>query len=183
MIYKSGFTLIESIIVMVIIAIAMISLTTLLFPQISRSADPNYQVRASALGQSLMSQILARGFDQESDFDGDVIRCSSTDVGAPNCSGSTGSSLTLGSDTGEVAPNYNDVDDYIGCWEPGGAGSCNDLDLIVQSSSSTYKNFNVVITVAYDNTNFTDWSMKLITLTITASNQTPITFRAFRGNY
>ncbi|CAH0541574.1 type IV pilus modification PilV family protein [Vibrio marisflavi] len=179
----TGFTLVEAIVSMVIIAIAIIGLTTVLFPQIARSGDPNYQVRAAALGQSLMSQILGRGFDEESDFDGDYIRCSSSDTGSTDCTGSDSSSISLGSDTGESAPNFDDVDDYTGCWEPDGTNGCGDLNLLVEDSSTTYKNFNVTISVAYDNSDYEDWSMKLITMTISASNQTPISFKAFRGNY
>jgi len=178
-----GFTLVESIIVMVIIGFAIVSLTTVLFPQIARSGDPNYQVRAAALGHSLMSQILGRGFDEESDFDGDYIRCSASDTGSTGCTGSDSSSVALGSDTGESAPNFDDVDDYIGCWEPDGTNGCGNLNLLLKDSATTYKNFNVTISVAYDNADFEDWSMKLITLTISASNQPPITFKAFRGNY
>lgn len=177
-----GLTLIESIIAMVIIAIAIGSLTSLLYPQIARSGNLNYQSRAAALGQSLMAQILARNFDQESDVNGGYIRCSSSDSGSTDCTGSDASSVALGSDS-ETAPSYNDVDDYIGCWEPDATNGCQDLNLLVQDSSTTYRNFNVVISAAYDNSQFENWSMKLITVTISASNQTPITFRAFRGNY
>ncbi len=75
---QQGFTLIESIVAMVIIAIAMVTLISFLYPQIERSATPHYQTRAAHLGQSLLSQILARGFDHNSDFDGGKKRCGKT---------------------------------------------------------------------------------------------------------
>lgn len=100
-----GFTLIESIIVMVILAFAMITISNFLVPQIARSANPHYQVRAAALGQSVMSIILARGFDENSDFNGGDIRCGETALSGAACSSE------LKNEETEII-SYNDVDDY-----------------------------------------------------------------------
>ncbi|RTZ14317.1 type II secretion system protein [Vibrio aquaticus] len=174
-----GFTLIESVIVIVIMGIAMLTITSFLVPQITRSADPHYQTRAAALGQSAMSMILARGFDQQSDFIGGAIRCSSSDIGSTNCTGTTGSSIPLGPDSGETIATYNDVDDYIGCWEPNGTNSCQDLNLLVGDSATTYHNVRLDVEVVYQDAP----SLKQITMTVSASNQQPLTFVALRGNY
>lgn len=174
-----GFTLIESVIVIVVMGIAMLTITSFLVPQITRSADPHYQTRAAALGQSAMSMILARGFDQQSDFVGGAIRCSSSDNGSIDCTGTAGSAIALGPDTGEAVPNYNDVDDYIGCWEPNGTNSCQDLNLLIGDTATTYHNFRLDIDVVYQNAP----SLKQITMTVSASNQQPLTFVALRGNY
>lgn len=72
---SSGMTLIEMIIAIVLMGIAMVAFTSFLVPQIRDSAIPHYQTRAAALGQGFMSQILSRGFDQWSDFDGGTVRC------------------------------------------------------------------------------------------------------------
>ncbi len=47
---QQGMTLIESIVAMVLIAVAMVTLTSLLFPNVKNSAAPHYQTRAIALG-------------------------------------------------------------------------------------------------------------------------------------
>ena len=75
-----GFTLIESIVVIVVMGIAMLTITSFLVPQVSRSADPHYQTRAAALGQSVMTLILARKFDQFTGNLGGFPLCSSSHI-------------------------------------------------------------------------------------------------------
>lgn len=171
-----GFTLVESVIVIVVMGIAMLTITSFLVPQVSRSADPHYQTRTAALGQSVMTQILARKFDQNSGDQGGIPRCSSTDAGSTACTALG----NFGIDTGETDNNpdaYNDVDDFHGCWEPLATNGCRDLNLLVGGSS--YLNFRVDIDVTYAITN----QLKRIRLTVSASDQTPIVLNAYRGNY
>ena len=76
---QSGFTLIEGIITIVILGIAMVTLTSFLFPQVERSAAPYYQARAAAIGNAFLNEILSRNFDENSDPFGDsVVRCGET---------------------------------------------------------------------------------------------------------
>ncbi|ANS84398.1 hypothetical protein VSVS12_00601 [Vibrio scophthalmi] len=180
-----GFTLIESIIVMVIMALVMVTMTSFLLPQVSQSADPHYQSRAKALGQSLMTQILARNFDQNSLELGGAVRCSSSDSGSKICSGLTGSTLALGKDAGEIPATFNDVDDFIGCWSAD--ASCgNDLyQLISPGANSAYHNFQITIHVVYPLNSSSEMikETKKITLVVEAGTQAPIEFIAYRGNY
>lgn len=185
-----GFTLVESIVAMVIIGLAMVVLISFLYPQVERSATPHYQTRAANLGQSLMSQILARGFDNNSDFDGGAIRCgeNKSDGTATTCS------TVLGSD-GENSPaQFNDVDDYIGCWYGENASECgsettkNPLTNILGTNvAANYRHFKVFIAVDYVNSAFQPVSaiteMKRIELTIDTGNYGRYTFVAYRGNY
>ncbi|EMP4394859.1 prepilin-type N-terminal cleavage/methylation domain-containing protein [Vibrio fluvialis] len=180
-----GFTLVESIVAMVIIGLAMVVLISFLYPQVERSATPHYQTRAANLGQSLMSQILARGFDNNSDFDGGAIRCGEA---------STTCSSLLGPE-GESSPaQFNDVDDYIGCWYGDNASECgsettkNPLTNILGTNvAANYRHFTVFITVNYANSAFQPVSaiteMKRIELTIDTGNYGRYTFVAYRGNY
>ncbi len=59
---KNGFTLIESIIVIVLLGFAMLAFSTFLAPQSALSGQVNYSNRASALGQSIMTDLLARDY-------------------------------------------------------------------------------------------------------------------------
>ncbi|EKO3870807.1 type II secretion system protein [Vibrio harveyi] len=194
-----GMTLIEMIIAIVLMGIAMVAFTSFLVPQIRDSALPHYQMRAAALGQGFMSQILARGFDQWSDFDGGVIRCEEASPNPHPDNPSNSCSATLGVDTkyGEISNNpstFNDVDDYIGCWStPTTVGQCQGAkrgsiaDVLGKSGEDKYRNFRVEVGVAYDNlstaktTGITNY--KKITITIFASNTQPLTLTAIRGNY
>ena len=174
-----GFTLVESIIVIIVMGLAMITISQFLVPQIARSANPHYQARAAALGQSVLSSMLAHGFDQYSDFTGGSFRCGEGAAVATThqfCSGTDVSVNPLGDD-GELVADYNDVDDFIGCWEPGGANGCKDLNALVGDAS--YRNFRLELNVAYQEPSL----IKSVVLSISALNQTPIQLQALKGNY
>ena len=179
-----GFTLIESIVVMVVMAIVMVTMTSFLVPQISQSADAHYQSRAKSLGQSLMTQILARNFDQNSQTLGGVARCSSIDTGSTACTSDAAFGSDVVSGVLETPSHFNDVDDYIGCWAASPTASCenNLYDLISSGADSAYHNFRVTIDVAYQ-LNTASKMIKEITLVVNAGNQAPIELIAYRGNY
>ncbi|WP_082305776.1 MULTISPECIES: prepilin-type N-terminal cleavage/methylation domain-containing protein [unclassified Pseudoalteromonas] len=188
---EKGFTLIELILGMVVLAIVMTIMTGLLAPQARQSADPVVQIRATELGQALMNEILGKSFDENSDRSPPWTRCgengvtcTETDdfgadcldnaITAPNC---TGSSL-------QTRVNYNDVDDYHDL-------TLNDSDFknsLEEDVSDYYKDFTAEITVVYDDdfdgTNSdTNKIAKLITVKITASNNEVYGFSAYKGNY
>ncbi|MGD8111946.1 type IV pilus modification PilV family protein [Vibrio sp. TRT 17S01] len=176
---SKGFTLIESVIVIVVMGLAMITIVSFLQPQIERSANPHYQTRVAALGQSLMTQILAQGFDHNSDFNGGRVRCGETIVGemVPSCTAAN----DLGPEESDVL-QYNDVDDYHGCWTPEGTGGCGNLNTLLGEAQTTYQNFRVDVVVNYP-AGYNAFTIKRVLLTISASNQTPISLTAYKGNY
>lgn len=133
---QSGFTLIEGIITIVILGIAMVTLTSFLFPQVERSAAPYYQARAAAIGNAFLNEILSRKFDENSDPFGDSkVRC---DEEGPegksyHCTKPDGDGIwpldkeseyfdyvvpggSLPAGKGLVVAVANDVDDFHGCW-------------------------------------------------------------------
>ncbi|KDM92797.1 prepilin-type N-terminal cleavage/methylation domain-containing protein [Photobacterium galatheae] len=192
-----GFTLIEGILAIVIMAIAMVMLVSFLFPQAEQSAVPHYQARAAAVGQAAMNEILARKFDEQSDpFNDSVIRCGET--GYP-CS----SPVSLGGDSGEVNSGLlnvgmaDDVDDFIGCW--GTAAQCTGSsqprrgklqDLIRGSAAqeSDYRNLWLEVSVAYEGDAFDGAStsvtaQKRIRVLVKTSRYGDYLFTAFRSNY
>jgi len=177
-----GFTLIESIVAIVVMGIAMVTLTSLLFPQFQQSARPQYEVRAAALGNSLLTEVMARRYDENSDPDGEVVRCGE------------GTACTLqsafGPDDSESDPaSFDDVDDYIGCWTTNTASNsyCSTVtgnldDVFGDAISSEYPNFaadiDVVSATIAGNNQF-----KKVTVTITAGSYGEYQFSAYRGNY
>lgn len=64
-----GFTLIESVIVIVLLGFAALTLSSFLAPQAAQTSDANYYSRASALGSSVMSRLLAQSYDGIDAFD------------------------------------------------------------------------------------------------------------------
>lgn len=188
---EQGFTLIESIVAIVVLGISMTVLTTVLYPQIENSASSHYQVRASALAQGMMTDILSRSFDHVGDINGGIWRCDET--GQPACSS------ILGADAGEDPKDFNDVDDYIGCWYTNDVSrsSCESTtqrslaDILGQDISSKYPNFRIEVQVVHDNQADLTPSpqpsgkniFKLITLTVYPGKYGEYRFVAHRGNY
>jgi MSHA pilin protein MshD len=70
-----GFTLIEIIVGIVVLGVALMVITSALGPLYQRSADPWHQVRAAELGHSLLNEIMARSFDENSDRAGGEFDC------------------------------------------------------------------------------------------------------------
>ncbi|MGO2497038.1 MAG: type IV pilus modification PilV family protein [Vibrio litoralis] len=192
---QRGFTLIESIVAMVVMGIAMTILFSIFFPRVEDSGRPQYIVRASALGQSVMNTILARSFDQNSDPSGGVIRCDDTtansdlDTDPPKCS------TQLGPDDGEsVANDFNDVDDYSlsdgsQCWSQPEAANCAPLSDLINDSTK-YPNFKVEVSVIDANTPELTANqpsgthiMKKITVTVSSQRYESFKIVAYRGNY
>ncbi|PMO57249.1 MSHA biogenesis protein MshD [Vibrio breoganii] len=193
---SAGFTLIESIIAIVILGIALITLTSFLFPQIAQSAKPFYEVRASALANSLMTEILSRNFDENSDHNGGFYRCGEDDYF--DAQGDV-ISCTLADDFGpdgdEPPELFNDVDDYVGCWytTPQSQTACrlteagSLTDIFGNDIANDYLGFRAEVEVVYDNDSrlgVTDNDLfKRVTVTITASQFGNFKFSAYRGNY
>ncbi|PMO33523.1 type IV pilus modification PilV family protein [Vibrio breoganii] len=196
---SAGFTLIESIIAIVILGIALITLTSFLFPQIAQSAKPFYEVRASALANSLMTEILSRNFDENSDHNGGFYRCGEegylddNDV-AISCT-SEGDFGPDGEITLEPPELFNDVDDYVGCWytTPQSQSACrldeagSLTDIFGNDIADDYLGFRAEVEVVYDSDSrlgVTDKALfKRVTVTITASQYGDFKFSGYRGNY
>ena len=200
-----GFTLIEGIITIVLLAIAMITLISFLFPQVERSAIPYYQARSAAMGEAILNQVLARQFDQNSDPNGDsVYRCGEDDQKGQfiNCSatGAYPKPKTLGPDgkLEQSQPQYsNDVDDFIGCW--GTAQQCpqtytyngkaykkptlasrrgNLVDLVPSLPDSDYTHIFATI-----NVEVVGQSLKKVIVNVNAGRYGKYDYIAYKGNY
>ncbi|MEZ9461882.1 prepilin-type N-terminal cleavage/methylation domain-containing protein [Vibrio splendidus] len=185
---KTGFTLIELIVGIVIFAVAMTAFISFLVPQVQRSANPHYQARAAALGQSFMNEILSKGYDESSDHNGGIVRCDSSDDGSVACAGATGPDTESG--VTETIGAYNDVDDYIGCWYTSAnrptdcntAGGGNLSDVFGTDMSADYANFRVEVSVVERLENGLS-QFKQVDMLVIGSNAARLEFTAERGNY
>jgi MSHA pilin protein MshD len=198
---QKGFTLIEGIVAIVIMGIAMVTLTSFLFPQAERSAIPHYQARSAAIGHAMLNEILSRKFDSKSDPNGDsVVRCGEVnpkekpelkvDCTVPNLLKAEGNELT-----GAGLLNLtlaDDVDDFIGCW--GTEAQCNNSsfprigELTDFIPGDDYQNIWAEVNVFYDN-GFTGTDAGVITdhkrisVHIHTTRYGDYEFIAYRSNY
>lgn len=183
---QRGFTLIEIVIGMVVLAISLVIITGIFLPQAKDTVTPMYQIKATALGKRIMDQVLIRYYDEASTTSGGFVRCGESVLGAIPFPCST----TLGPDTGEVstAPDaFNDVDDYdIYCNDR----ASYDPSAALNAFTSDYPGYGLRICVSLAADKF-DPSLgtgvidvaKRVQVTIFMPNDESIELTAFKGNY
>lgn len=195
---QKGFTLIEGIVAIVIMGIAMVTLTSFLFPQAERSAIPHYQARSAAIGHAMLNEILSRKFDSASDPNGDsVVRCGEENPRTELMVVCTAHD-SLGAESNELTDNLlnitlaDDVDDFIGCW--GTKAECNNSsfprigELTDFIPGDDYQNIWAEVNVFYDN-GFTGTDAGVITdhkrisVHIRTTRYGDYEFIAYRSNY
>ncbi|MEX1222877.1 MAG: type II secretion system protein [Idiomarina sp.] len=172
-----GFTLIELVTGIVVLAIALTLLSTLLFPQARNTVDAIYQIRAVELGNAMLNEIVSKRFDENSDPNGGTPRCG--EVSAPSCT----APASLGPD-GESRDEFDDVDDYDGLNQIG----ANIETALGDDLGTIYNGFTVQVSVYYDgNLDSVDdaavASAKLIRVTVITPDGVDVVFSAYRGNY
>jgi len=165
-----GFTLIELIVGIVVIAIVTLVVTTGLGQLFRQSVDPWQQVRATEIGQSLMNEIMARRFDENSNVGNQYVRCSE---GSGSCTTPAPCPSDGSTPNAEEAQRsqYDDVDDYNGLKLTGAELS--------GSSPNLYNGFEALVCVSEKAAN----ELKRITVTVTTPQDESIEFSAIKGNW
>lgn len=171
--HTNGFTLVELITAIVLMAIAFVSLSITMSYSAGRSADGMWQVKTVELSDAYFDEILAMRFDENS-----------AQGGVPACSiSTTACSVGAAFDDGETRAEFDDVDDYDGLDETpprdvndgvraGYAGYRVEIDV-------TYPTAAQVTAYGLDDT--TD--AKVIIARIHPPGRDPVTFSAYRGNF
>jgi len=178
---KQGFTLVELVVGIVVLAVAMMIMNTMLISQSRDALEPLYRLRASQLGQSIMQNILTRAYDENSDHNGGLYRCGEewqTDGLTHDCATILGPD---GSEADDGHQNFNDADDFI-TDNPGSDDfelAVDYGDVIGNELSSQYNNYQVKIEVS----NVTSSDSKKIAVIIKTPSNEEIRFSALKGNY
>lgn len=202
-----GFTLIELIVGIVLLAVALTGILGLLINQAPQAVDPVQQVRAAQLAQRLAGEMLQKSFDEQSDHNGGGYRCGETFNGQfygdcscpvgvactqrPPAPAITGWQPSVYGPDGEPAPYaYNDVDDFDT------AGNWRDASWFTQTSSGIgsdeYRNYQVKIAVSavvfnadgsFDSCSDHCSTGKRIDLQVKLPDGSVLDFSFYRGNY
>lgn len=188
----NGFTLIELVIGMALLAVALAFIGSIFLPMFRHAPQPIYQVRAAELGQTVMEAILPRSFDENSDRTGLKINnrfvyCGA--IAAVNETTETSSgdcSTQLGAEANEVWTQFDDVDDFNRYCQT----SLNAVTFaaLYGLQATLYENFSIQICVtqapALMNaaTSRIDVAKK-IAITITTPAEEAIPFISYRSNY
>ncbi len=178
-----GFTLVELVLGIIVLAVALTLLTGVLAPMQRQSGSVWLQVRSAELAQSLLSEVMARSFDENSSRSGSLLRCGETGAGScaaaiPACPASGMTALT------EEASrqDWDDVDDFH-CFR---ADAATLTDWLGNSLASRYANYQVAIVVSYDGTASGAASnslVKRVSLSITAPDNNTLVFSSLKGNW
>ncbi|WOT04790.1 type IV pilus modification PilV family protein [Shewanella youngdeokensis] len=177
---RNGFTLVELVVGMVVISIAFVMMSSMLFPQADRAADSLHRVRSAELAHSILNEIWGKRYDQNTNANGGVPACGA--VAKPLLALPAGASCTAEDDFGpdtisgisEGRNDFNDVDDYDGL---------NINDNMLNSGDtyiSRYINYQLAVSVSYYGAGL---NSKLVTVDVTTPNGEVITYNAIRRNY
>lgn len=186
--YKSsrGFTLVETIVGIVVLSIAFTIFTSLIYPLANQSAEQVHQIRAAELGQSMINEILGKAFDENSDMSGGVYRCGedqNNDSLVVLADGET-CSATLGNEESNKRELFDDVDDYNGLTgiesSLGSDDSLNNIYFGFEATVSVINDSNYSGKSDVGDNNFT---AKLITVTIKTPQDTEYVFSVYKVNY
>lgn len=165
---ESGFSLIESILTIVIISISLVVLISAWSGAAKRSGDPFWHAKAAYLGQAYIEEILTKRYDEN------------TPVGGlPACTTATCTAeASFGPEGSESRATFDDVDDYDGLSE---TPSENALGVV----RDEYNSYQVEVNVSYAGTDFSrpDRTLKLIEVLVTPPGETTQRFTVYRGNY
>lgn len=179
---QRGFSLVEMVVTIVVMAIVLTGVALVFYTTVRQSPEPLLNMRAAALGQAYLDEILPKRYDENSG-QGGIPRCDSTDPGAKPCS------TTLGPDVSPTNPpnpetraQYDDVDDYNGLNESPPRDALGNV-------LPGYANYRVQVSVVYAGNgpdglglaNLQD--AKLITVTVTTPSGDRMVFSAYRVNY
>ncbi|MCC4799516.1 MSHA biogenesis protein MshD [Enterovibrio norvegicus] len=192
--HQRGFTLVELVIGIVVFGVAMVLISTTLFPMFAKSANPHFEARAAALGQAVMSEVLARQFDRNSDPNGSQWRCDENADAVKALGIPAPDTIPACTPTLVAGDGFAATEDYIGCW---GADSsiCSDTDLhkgslheLIGGSADDYLGFTVDINVTYDDSTFTDSTnnsqlYKRIDMVVDTGQFGRFDFTAYRSNF
>ncbi len=180
---QTGFTLLELVIGLTVLAIALTMLSSILAPLQQRSDLVWQQVRSAELAQGLLSEISARAFDENSSRSGGLLRCGETGAGScaaafPACPASGMTSLTEEANRAD----WDDVDDYH-CFR---ASASELTDVLGNTLASRYSGYQLAVTVSYAGTSAglaNNSSAKRISLSITDPQNQTLNFSALKGNW
>ena len=172
----NGFTLIELIVGIVVMAVALAFLSASYLPLASRSVDPLLEMKASELASAFFSELRSKRFDENSDPDGGQLRCDETGQAACTVQAS------FGPDGAEASrQDFDDIDDYHGLSLIGDAiESINGTPLV-----GKYSDYRVNFQVSYQGglLGLNATAAKLVTITITLPKGNQLRFSTIRSNY
>jgi len=171
--YQYGFTLIETIIVIVMVGALMAGMTVMFVENVGNSHKPYLRQKALAAANAYMDEIITKRWNENTPVGGGCVVTASgacVTVGAP-------AMAAIGND-GETRATYDDVDDFHGLSES------------PQNSSGAampgYSGFTVAVSVTQPGANWNGAAaadVRLIKVDVTSPENETISLSAYRTNH
>jgi len=196
--YQQGLSLIELIVTIVILSIALVTITVFINSGLGRSSDTLLELRTATLAKAYMDEILSKRFDEKSANNG-IPPCRAPDGpgGVPPNRECT-VEASFGADGSETRATFDDVDDYTDIDEGEGG-----VDPTLQDADGNdrtgYEGYRVVVDVRYINVaimgdeefglgqnNELDDEYDAKAITVTVSHRlltTPFIYLAYKSNF
>lgn len=167
---QSGFTLVETVIVIVMVAAMMAGMSSLFVTNVGNSASPFLRQRTLAVANAFMDEIQHKKWNEATPVGGGCVNAGASCATGPGA-------IPIGTD-GDARANYDDIDDYHGLNQSP-----------PQDSSGTdmpgYAGFLVNVTVTQPGgvwNTIPAADVRLITVNVTSSNNETISISAYRLN-
>ncbi len=168
---QTGFTLVETIIVIVLVGAMMAGMTSLFMSSVGNSHRPFLRQKALAVINAFMDEISHKRWNEATPLGGGCVN-----TGASCATGPV--AIAIGSD-GELRATYDDIDDYHGLSQSP-----------PQDSSGTdmpgYAGYTVTVSVVQPGANWNSIAaedVRLITVSVTSSSNESIEISAYRVNF
>lgn len=187
---QGGFTLVETIVGIVLLGISFAIISSLILPATQQTADILHQVRAAELAQSLLNEIQNKAFDERSDKTGGRVRCGESGVTCTDDDklGPENGAGGRDNDGEDERKKYDDVDDYHNLSYA--ASSIIDS----QDQAIDYTGYSLAVTIGNDSdyngvtiaqgdTDDNIYTAKLITVKVTTPIGGVLTFSTYRANF
>ena len=179
--FSQGFTLVEIIVGLVISTLAISLVAIIIFPLLTRSVEPIFQIRAAEIAQSVLDDVMSRRYDEATPLGGSPI-CSAATIPCTSVA-------SLGIDVGEShRGTFDDVDDFHHF-----CNADNDIEDVFGSNLSASgftRGYTFRVCVGYDGNyngvinQAAELNAKLITVTVTPPSQaSPVVISVYRSNY
>ncbi len=176
---QKGFTLIETIVFLLVVGIGVVGLLSAISTSVRYSADPLPQKQALAIAEALMEEITSAGFtfcragtpNFESATAADVANCGTGNVEDVGIGGA---------EAGEVRP-FDNVNDYVSAFGAAPAGiSVTPIGLAMPAPAG----YGATLSIAQAGLSSIGTSEALlISLTVTGPNNTRVVLDSYRTRY
>ncbi|NOY72774.1 MAG: type II secretion system protein [Gammaproteobacteria bacterium] len=170
---QHGFTLIETIIVIVLVGTMMAGMSALFVSGIEDSHRPYLRQRALAVSTAMMDEILHKRWNENSPLGGGCVNTGST------CTSNVTMMTSIGAETGEARADYDDIDDYSAIINQSPPQNSNGIDM------PGYNGFSLTVSISQPGANWNGIiaaDVRLITVSVTSSSNETLALTAYRVN-